>query len=173
MSRLSYYIPKIEDYWYEEKLLSDPLTMSYNAGYDVSYFGYHYDTGCIDFPKSRWKESYDKRINKHKFFAYLVDNSTNNYIGTINFQFNEFESRYECGIVIEAKYRHLGFASEGLKLLCDEAKKQGIKELYDNFEVDRGHVLELFLSSGFVIDKYEKWMKFGAEVQGAIVRKVL
>ena len=29
-------IPKLEDYWYEEKLESDPDTMSYNAGYDVS-----------------------------------------------------------------------------------------------------------------------------------------
>lgn len=53
---LSLYIPKIEDYWYEEKLQSDPATMSYNAGYDVSYFGYHYDNGCIEFPKEKWEE---------------------------------------------------------------------------------------------------------------------
>ena len=33
---LSLYIPKLEDYWYEEKLQSDSKTMSYNAGYDVS-----------------------------------------------------------------------------------------------------------------------------------------
>lgn len=50
---ISLYIPKVEDYWYEEKLQSDPNTMSYNAGYDVSYYEYHYDTGCIDFPKEK------------------------------------------------------------------------------------------------------------------------
>ena len=53
MTNIELYIPKLEDYWYEAKLQSDPDTMNYNAGYDVSYYGYHYDTGCIDFPK-RW-----------------------------------------------------------------------------------------------------------------------
>jgi len=46
---LELYIPKLEDYYYEQKLLSDKDTMNYNAGYNVSYKGYHYDTGCIDF----------------------------------------------------------------------------------------------------------------------------
>ena len=50
MNNICLYIPKLEDYWYEEKIKSDPLSMSYNSGYDVSYYGYHYDTGCIDFP---------------------------------------------------------------------------------------------------------------------------
>lgn len=35
--------------------------MSYNKGYDVSYYGYHYDTGCIDFPKEKWEETYNKK----------------------------------------------------------------------------------------------------------------
>ena len=63
---LSLYIPTLEDYWYEEKLESDPETMSYNKGYDVSYYGYHYDTGCIDFPKEKWEETYNKRIKENK-----------------------------------------------------------------------------------------------------------
>ncbi len=45
--------PELSDYWYEEMIQSVPDTMSYNAFYDVSYFGYHYDTGCIDFPKEK------------------------------------------------------------------------------------------------------------------------
>lgn len=48
--------PSLKQYYYEAKLQSDPLTMSYNAGYDVSYFGYHYDTGCIDFSKEKFIE---------------------------------------------------------------------------------------------------------------------
>lgn len=63
---LSLYIPTLEDYWYEEKLESDPETMNYNKGYDVSYYGYHYDTGCIDFPKEKWEETYNKRIKENK-----------------------------------------------------------------------------------------------------------
>lgn len=39
-----------------KKIQSDPLSMDYNAGYDVSYYGYHYDTGCINFSKEKWVE---------------------------------------------------------------------------------------------------------------------
>ena len=55
MNNIKLYVPKLEDYWYEQKLLSDPDTMSYNSGYDVSYDGYNYKTGCIDFPESKWE----------------------------------------------------------------------------------------------------------------------
>ena len=47
MRNIELVIPKLEEYSYEEKLKKDPNTMSYNAGYDVKYSGYHYDTGCI------------------------------------------------------------------------------------------------------------------------------
>ena len=97
---LKLYIPKIEDYWYEEKLQSDEDTMSYNAGYDVSYFGYHYETGCIDFPKSRWQQEFERRIKEHRFFAYLQNE--NQFVGYVNYHFNYKENRYECGIVIDA-----------------------------------------------------------------------
>ena len=78
------YIPKMEDYWYEQQIQSDPKTMNYNAGYDVDYYGYHYDTGCIDFPKDRWPDTYQKRQDKNRYFAYLkVDNI---FVGYINYQ---------------------------------------------------------------------------------------
>ncbi|MBQ9448436.1 MAG: GNAT family N-acetyltransferase [Acholeplasmatales bacterium] len=173
MPNLSLYVPKIEDYWYEQELLSDPLTMSYNAGYDVSYAGYHFDTGCIDFPLNRWEEAYDKRVRFNKYFAYLRDDEANIYVGTVNFQYNPNDDIYECGIVIEAKYRNQGFAKIGLELMFEEARKEGIKELYDNFEVDRGHTLELFKSVGFEVYKLTTWKKNNKYVQGVIVRKVL
>lgn len=67
MKNIKLVVPKLRDYYYEQKLESDPKTMSYNAGYDVSYFGYHYDTGCINFPRAKWKDTYNKRINENKF----------------------------------------------------------------------------------------------------------
>ena len=87
-SSLEIYIPKLEDYWYEQKIQSDPDTMSYNAGWNVSYDGYHYDTGCIDFPKDKWEDTFNKRINENKFFAYLKDTSINEYVGYINYHYN-------------------------------------------------------------------------------------
>ena len=159
LNRLSLYIPKLEDYWYEEKLQSDSNTMSYNAGYDVSYYGYHYDTGCIDFPKERWKETYDKRINENRFFAYIKDNELNQFIGYCNYHYNENDDKYECGIVIDSNYRGKGYSKEALSLLCSQAKKNEIKTLYDSFEIDRDNTV--FESVGFKKAQETNWIKFG------------
>ncbi len=166
---ISLYVPKLEDFWYEAKLESDPLTMSYNAGYDVSYYGYHYDTGCIDFPESRWEEVYNKRIKEKRYFAYIKDDDR--FVGYVNYQL--VDDRYECGVVVEQQYRGMGYAKEALRLLCDVAKENGVKELYDNFETDREHTLELFESVGFEIVENQTWKKFGKDVKGVLVKKEL
>ena len=137
---LKLYVPKLEDYWYEEKILKDPNTMSYNAGYEVSYYGYHYDTGCIDFPKDKWKEKFCKRQNRNVYFAYVIDLEINEFIGYCNYQYNEKDN------------------------------KNGIKELYDSFEVNRGNTLKIFESVGFKIVNELTWKKFGKEVTGVEVK---
>lgn len=170
MKNISLYIPKIEDYWYEEKVQSDPDSMGYNAGYDVSYYGYHYDTGCIDFPKNKWKESFERRINEGRFFAYIKDNDLDEFVGYVNYHYNKSDNRYDCGIVIESKYRGNGYAKVALELLCNVAKENGVKELYDNFEIDREHTLKLFESVGFKIVEKQTWKKFGKDVEGVLVK---
>ena len=169
---LTLYVPKLEDYWYEQKLQSDPKTMEYNAGYDVSYYGYHYDTGCIDFPKERWQLSYDRRIKEKRYFAYLKDLSTNEFVGYVNYHYNKKDNRYECGIVIESIYRGKGYAKEGLNLLCCHAKENGIKALYDNFEKNRDGA-KVFFELGFEIVEETTWKKFGKDVIGIIIKKDL
>lgn len=173
MKNISLYIPKLEDYWYEEKILSDEYSMSYNAGYDVFYFGYHYDTGCIDFPEYKWKEKYEKRINENMFFAYIKDNDINCFIGYVNYQYNKNDNRYDCGIVIESKYRGKGYSIEALKLLCETARNNGIKELYDNFEIDRNNTLYVFKQVGFEIVEEQPGKKFGKEVKSVLVKIML
>jgi len=173
MKNITLYIPNIEDLWYEQKLQADPLTMSYNAGYDVKYYGYHYDTGCIDFPKERWKEIFDNRINENKYFAYIKDNDINEYVGYVNYHYNKIDNRYECGIVIEAQHRGKGYSKTALKLLCDTAKNSGIKELYDNFEEYRENTLKLFKSVGFEVVQEQTWKKFNKDVKCVLVKKVL
>ena len=166
------YVPKLEDFWYEQKLQNDPKTMEYNAGYDVSYYGYHYDTGCIDFPQTRWQGVYDKRINENRFFAYLKNLETNEFVGYVNYHFNKADNRYECGIVIESIHRGKGYAKEGLKLLCEQAALEGIKCLYDNFEKERIGT-KVFFDLGFQIVEETTWKKFGKDVFGVIVKKEL
>lgn len=161
-------VPKLEDYWYEEKIESDPDTMSYNAGYDATYSGYHYDTGCIDFPKEKWIDTYQKRIEENKFFAYIKVNDK--YVGYVNYQYSKFDDRYECGVLIEAKYRGLGYSKKALELLIKEAYKNNIEYLYDTFEKDRENTLNLFLSVGFEVVEKLKWKKFDKDVDGVVVR---
>lgn len=170
MKNISLYIPKLEDYWYEAKVQSDPLSMDYNAGYDVSYFGYHYDTGCIDFPEDKWEETYNKRINENKYFAYIKDNDTNEFIGYVNYHYNKSDDRYECGVLIDSSHRGQGYSKDALKLLCEAAKNNGVKELYDNFEIDRGNTLNIFKDVGFEVIEEQTWKKFGKDVKGVLVR---
>ncbi len=170
MKNISLYVPKVEDYWYEEKIEADPRTMSYNAGYDVSYEGYHYDTGCIDFPKEKWRDKFNKRKKDGVFFAYIKDNDSNNYVGYVNYYYNSENDRYECSVLIESIYRGQGYSKIALKLLCDVARGNGIKELYDNFEIDRGNTLALFKSIGFVIVEEQTWKKFNKNIDGVLVK---
>ena len=41
MEKLELYIPKPKDIWFYQQMMSDSETMSYNAGWDVDYEGYH------------------------------------------------------------------------------------------------------------------------------------
>ena len=54
-----------------------------------------------------------------------------------------------------------------------EAKKNKISELYDSFEMTRKNTLEVFLSAGFAIVSYQKWLKSTAMVDGVVVKITL
>ena len=131
--------PSLEEYWYKQKVLSDPDAMSYNAGWKVSYGGYHYDTGCIDFPEEKWKKDFTRRKEPDRYFAYVVRKEDNQFVGYVNFHFNENDKRYNCGVLIEPQYRGKGYGKEALKQLCEKAfNEYGIEALYDSFEEERG-----------------------------------
>ena len=120
----------------------------------------------LTFPKKILKKL---TIKENKFFAYLKDTKTNEFIGYVNYQFDSSENYYDCGILIEASKRGKGYSKEGLKLLCEAAKKNGIKELYDSFEKDRYHA-KVFEDVGFKVIKETTWKKFGKDVGGVIVK---
>lgn len=62
----------------------------------------------------------------------------------------------------------MGYSKDALKLLCDEARKNEIKELYDNFEVDRGNTLNIFKQVGFEVVQEITWKKFGKDVMDLV-----
>ena len=82
MKNLQLYKPTIEDLLFRQDCMEDPATMNYNSGYDVSSPGYHYDTGCIDFPKSQWENWFNSKFsNPNFFYAYIKDLGINKFVG--------------------------------------------------------------------------------------------
>ncbi len=174
MNRISLIKPKLKDLWFRQKCMNDQETMSYNAGYDVNYEGYHYDTGCIDFPKEKWKDWYKQKMNNPNFYyAYILDNNLKEFVGYINFNKKENDNVASMGIVIYSKYRGKGYMKPALSKLCQQAKKEGIEILIDNVPQDREFALKVFFDLGFkIIDEYEG-ERFGKKEKILVIEKKL
>lgn len=111
--------------------MSDLNTMSYNAGYDVSYDGYHYDTGCIDFDNSKWGTWYDAKMsNPNFYYAYIFDTDTGEYVGYLNFNLNTETKHATMGIAVESKYRGQGYMRPALLSMIEVAKAKGGRSPY-------------------------------------------
>lgn len=157
--------PSLDEYWYEQKVLSDPLAMEYNAGWDVSYNGYHYDTGCIDFPEEKWIKDFERRKESNRYYAYIVRKEDNKFIGYVNFHFNDKENKYECGVLVEPSYRGCGYGKEALKQLCNVAfNSYNVDNLYDSFEEDRKS-FKIFTDLGFKKIKEYNAKRFNKDIK--------
>ena len=140
MNKLKLYKPKLEDLWFKSKMLADKDTMSYN-----NRFG-----GTIEFIEVDWKDWYDYWLincDNERYYRYLVDDN-NNFIGEIAYHLDYDTKFYIANIIVYAKYRGKGFGKQGLQLLLDEAKKNGLKEIYDDIAIDNS-AIKLFKEFGF------------------------
>lgn len=131
--------------------------MNYNKGYDVSYEGYHKDTGCIDFPKNKWKSWYCDRVDKKQkyFYAYITRKEDNSFIGEVNLNLSDKDKCYDMGIVLEAKYRGKGYSLQALKKLMKVAfEMYDALEVHNDFEVSRKSAITIHRYVGFnIIDE--------------------
>ena len=167
MKNIELVIPKSSNYSYYKKLLQDKDTMNYNSGYDIDNPDYDYNTGCIKFNIEKWRKNLK---NKKKYLAYIKDTEIKRYVGYVYYCYIESDNNYECGIVIESKYRNKNYSKDALKLLIKEANKNRIKYLYDTFEKNRNNTLKTFLDIGFKIYKEIPIKKFNKIEHGVIVK---
>ena len=152
--RLCLHTPAFDELWYRQRMMSDPATMSYNAGYDLGFDGYHNDTGCIDFPEERWQSWYVRFIGREpeKFYAYIVRKEDGVFIGEVVLRQEGEPGRYEMGVVIEACHRGKGYSAEALHMLMDIAfNRLGARKVCNDFERSRAAALKLHLNVGFEI----------------------
>ena len=149
MEQLELYVPKLEDLWFYQKMMSDPETMSYNANWDVNYDGYHRDTGCVDYPDAVLPAWYENMVGQEpeRFYAYIKRSADGAWIGDVNFHYNPAKDWWDMGIVLYAPYRGKGYAVPALKLMLEHAFRDcGISRIHNDFEVARLH--EFYIITG-------------------------
>lgn len=132
------YLPQKEDLWFRKLFLGDEETMSYNQAYG----------GTIDFTEDRWDDWYKYWIldnEGERYYRYLI-NESNDFVGEIAYHYDG--AHYIASIIIYSKYRHNGYGKEGLKLLCQVAKENGINKIYDDIGIDNS-AIRLFIDFGF------------------------
>lgn len=135
------YLPQLNDLWFRQMFMVDEETMSYN----------HHWGGIIPFPKESWKEWYDYWVvnpEGKRFYRYLKDEVSDEFVGEIAYHYDEEQKMHIADVIIYAKFRGRGFGGQGLSLLCEAAKTNGIDILYDNIAIDNP-AIKLFLKLGF------------------------
>lgn len=164
--------PEYDDLWFRQKVMSDSESMAYNAGYDVSYSGYHYETGCIDFPKSEWMGFCEKLKNENFFYAYIKDCDSGEFVGYLNFKKDE-EGVASMGIVIYSLFRGMGYMRPAMQELIKKARELGVIKLTDSVPLSREGALKVFYDMGFVCKEVVDGIKFGKVDKVAMIELCL
>ena len=136
------YVPKLEDLWFYQKMMSDPETMSYNDPWG----------GCIDYPDEVLPDWYARWVGQEpkRFYAYIKRSSDGAWLGDVNFHYTPEKDWWDMGIVIYAPYRGKGYAVPALKLLLDHAFRDcGISRLHNDFETTRDAAWAIHRKVGF------------------------
>ena len=136
--------PELEDLWFRESMMADIETMSYNDAWG----------GTIPFPKEDWEEWYTlwvRNSGQERYYRYLKDDVNKVFVGEISYHFDKLRNIYLCDVIIKAEFRKQGFGTQGIQLLCEAAKANGVEALYDNIAADNPSI-HLFLKNGFSIE---------------------
>ena len=136
--------PELEDLWFRESMMADIETMSYNDAWG----------GTIPFPKEDWEEWYTlwvRNSRQERYYRYLKDDANKVFVGEISYHFDKLRNIYLCDVIIKAEFRRQGFGTQGIQLLCETAKANGVKALYDDIAADNPSI-HLFLKNGFSIE---------------------
>lgn len=151
MSTVTLYRPALEELSFRRSLLSDPDTMAYNRAWG----------GTIDFPRERWADWYKRWLEDNsgaRFYRYLYAPKLDAFVGETAYHLDGELDGYVCDVIVSSIHRGRGYGTQGLDLLCQAAKANGVPRLLDNIAVDNPSV-SLFLKAGFrEIDRNETYI---------------
>ena len=106
------------------------------------------------------RENILQTIKDGHFYAVLSPNGDIASVCALTYQDDDYEHPYEGSWLtiqpymvmhrcsVKEKYRHQGYGREGLRMLCEIAKKNGITVMYDDIALDNP-AITLFLKEGF------------------------
>ena len=103
--------PEIGQLEYRQRLIADSDTMAYNAKWG----------GTIDFPPEKWGKWHERCLNDangKQFYRYIYSEEENCFVGEASYRYDE------------------GYGREGLRLLMDAAKANGVEKLCDDIAAD-------------------------------------
>lgn len=149
---LELHIPNVEDMQFAQILQEDPDTMSYNAGWDLSYTGYHQETGCIDLPREKWSDKYERLVGHepHSFYAFIREKKSGRFVCEVNFHYTSEKSWWDMGVLVYAPYRGRGYGLRALEMLLYRAFIVcGISCLHNDFEDTREAAIAIHRAVGF------------------------
>ncbi len=140
MEKIILHKPSYEELAFRRSFLADPETMAYNHAYG----------GTIDFPEERWADWYRRWVEEPdgRFYRYLRLEETGEFVGEVAYHYDEELGEYLSDVIVAAQYRHRGYGAQGLALLCEAAKENGVARLCDNIVLDNPSV-HMFLKAGF------------------------
>ena len=149
---LELYIPKVEDMWFAQKMQEDPDTMAYNAGWDVSFAGFHPETGCIDLPESAWADKHARLVGREPecFYAFVREKESGDFVGTVNFRYDADGDWHDMGVVLYAPCKGRGYGTMAMEMLLHHAFVVcGVEKLHNEFETTRTPAIALHEKFGF------------------------
>ena len=140
MEKIILHKPAYEELDFRRSFLADAETMAYNHAYG----------GTIDFPEERWADWYKRWVDEpdRRFYRYLKLEGTNTFVGEAAYHWDEELGEYICDVIVTAQHRRKGYGAQGLALLCEAAKENGVARLCDNIAIDNPSV-HMFLRAGF------------------------
>ena len=140
MEKIILHRPAYEELAFRRDFLADPETMAYN----------HACGGTIGFPAERWADWYHRWVEEpdRRFYRYLRLEETGELVGETAYHYDAELGEYLSDVIIAAQYRHRGYGAQGLALLCEAAKANGVMRLCDNIVIDNPAV-RMFLKAGF------------------------